>query len=267
MDAGCLELAQLCSQAVDYQKNGVRVDIKNAPHRLFPERPDFKKGEVDNPQGNDFYISEKTLGVLYRAIDIPESSTGERHFVSPTPLEQHPIYKALKPEIDRYVLNSTLNGSTTVKSNGSGKSRIELLRTEYVDELRFICMTHCLSDHPGSALTEEEIVVGTILAQSSQHRWRMERIYHMRAQTCVLVERIKGKMLPEHPHMASVEELKRGLTMAWMAWQDSLELISKSDGSSSSSSDFGLHSFGFIALDIIFQCLACLDSPRNVELV
>lgn len=40
-DDSCLQLAALCSQAVDYAKNGVPVDIHDSPRLLIPYKPDW----------------------------------------------------------------------------------------------------------------------------------------------------------------------------------------------------------------------------------
>lgn len=38
-----MTLAQLCSQAVDYPKNGVPVKFEDMPGKLFYAKPDWKK--------------------------------------------------------------------------------------------------------------------------------------------------------------------------------------------------------------------------------
>ena len=38
-----MALAGLCSQAVDYPKNGVAVNIENLPYKLIRAKPDWKK--------------------------------------------------------------------------------------------------------------------------------------------------------------------------------------------------------------------------------
>ena len=42
-DSGCLTLAALCNEAVDYPKNGVKVDLQQMPRRLIHAKPDWKK--------------------------------------------------------------------------------------------------------------------------------------------------------------------------------------------------------------------------------
>ncbi len=38
-----MKLAELCSQAVDYPKNGVPVDTEQIPRRIIHAKPDWKK--------------------------------------------------------------------------------------------------------------------------------------------------------------------------------------------------------------------------------
>ena len=61
-DKGCLELARLCNEAVDYPRNGRRVEITAMPRRLFANKPDWKKGEVDAYGKRDFYRSDRAVG-------------------------------------------------------------------------------------------------------------------------------------------------------------------------------------------------------------
>ena len=46
-DKDCMILAELCSQAVDYPKNGVPVDVEKVPSRLIHAKPDWKKVRGD----------------------------------------------------------------------------------------------------------------------------------------------------------------------------------------------------------------------------
>ena len=48
-DRDCLALAGYCSQAVDYPKNGVVVNIENMPQTRFRAKPDWKKVCVLHP--------------------------------------------------------------------------------------------------------------------------------------------------------------------------------------------------------------------------
>ena len=45
--------------------------------------------------------------------------------------------------------------------------------------MRYICLTHTLVDVPEVRLSEEEVVLGTILATTTQPRLRADRAFHM----------------------------------------------------------------------------------------
>jgi RNA-dependent RNA polymerase len=124
----------------------------------------------------------------------------------------------------------------------------------YVDELAYISSTHTLSSTNDVRLTEEEIVVGTILAKCSQRRWRKDRMHRMRTHSQVLVQEVQRKLMNNLDN-ASTAQIQQGLMKAWNAWDFSLQ----------HSNDFGANSFGLIALGIIFECLQKLGENAEVR--
>jgi RNA-dependent RNA polymerase len=235
-DESCLKLAKLCSQAVDYPKNGIPVDLENdkLPSTLIRCKPDWQSAEVETPRGTDYYESSRALGYLYRAITITDTAIIPSDEV--VDLSKDPISLALKPHVERQICPYVEPDVIPLDSQ-------EMFH-RYTDELRYICATHTLSNMPGIRLLEEEIVVGTILAKCSQKRWRNDRIYRMRLHTSVLVQNIRSELL-EKPDSASIEELRGGLAKAWRAWDLSVR----------NKTEFGAGSFGLIALGVIFDCL------------
>lgn len=127
----------------------------------------------------------------------------------------------------------------------------DLLRTyrRYVDELRYICATHTLSNTPGVRLLEAEVVVGTILAKCSQPRWRKERMYRMRLHAGTLVHDTQKCLFTDNGR-ESLTELIQALELSWGAWDLSLRRRN----------EFGAQSFGLIALGTLFDCLNKLNS-------
>ncbi|KAL6305270.1 RdRP-domain-containing protein [Sparassis latifolia] len=243
MDKSCLELAQLCSQAVDYPKNGKAVDIHDSPRFLIPYKPDWHQAEVADPRSTDYYESTRALGEMYRRITITPPSvapTGENAASDghrPRPLSDS-ISKALKPYIERQ-LHRFHNEDKDVAD-------IFDLFHKYRDELRYICMTHALSDAPEVRLTEEEIVVGTILAKCSQHRWRQDRTYRMRLHSSMLARDVRAKLFKQtSTEVPTTGELVYGLSQAWLAWDFSVR----------NKSLFAANSFGLIALSVICNIL------------
>jgi hypothetical protein len=54
------------------------------------------------------------------------------------------------------------------------------LHKHYICEMWYICITHTLVDAPDVHLKEEEVVLGTILANCAWSRWRSDRTYRMK---------------------------------------------------------------------------------------
>jgi RNA-dependent RNA polymerase len=225
-----LKLAELCSKAVDYPKNGIPVDIQNSPHFLIRFKPDWHAAEVVNPKQTDFYESTRALGYLYRAIDLEDvSSQSETRDQAPL---SDPISQRLDPLI-REIFPQHCDPD---------ELEITSIFQVYVDELRFICNTHTLSMSPGSCLSEEEVVAGTILAKCSQRRWRSDRIHSMRTHMSVAINEVRTRILPKLDNPPR-ENLECGLMKAWAAWIFSRE---RRNG-------FGASSFGLVVLGTIFD--------------
>ncbi|KAI0664721.1 RdRP-domain-containing protein [Cubamyces menziesii] len=249
-DPACIELAKLCSQAVDYPKNGVAVDIFDSPRLLIREKPDWKKAEDSDPRDTDYYFSSRALGVLFRSIDlnnlklptdsipIPSGSV----VLSTTTKREAPlsdvISQALRPFIERQ-LNYFHNDDRNVAD-------MKALFLQYEQELRYICVTHALSDAPDIRLQEEEVVVGTILAVCSQQRWRKDRMQRMRLHSSELVRDVRRNLFqPVDILNPQQGELLYGLSQAWLAWDFGMR----------NKTVFGARSFSLVALAVVLDTL------------
>ncbi|KAI0780590.1 RdRP-domain-containing protein [Trametes elegans] len=252
-DPACIELAGLCSQAVDYPKNGVPVDIFDSPRLLIREKPDWKKAEDSDPRDTDYYFSSRALGELFRSIDlnnlklpkgsppvqpaavtlVPAAAAPKRE----TPLSDV-ISLALKPFVEgqlHYFLN-----------NDQNVADMKTLFLRYEEELRYICLTHALSDAPDNRLNEEEVVVGTILAVCSQTRWRRDRMHRMRLHSSGLVQEVRMRLYqPADVLNPEQGELLYGLSQAWLAWDFGMR----------NRGVFGASSFSLVALGVVLDTL------------
>jgi RNA-dependent RNA polymerase len=258
LDENCIWLAELCSQvwlcwlccsraqyctyfflqAVDYPKQGIPVDIENdrLPRTLIRCKPDWHAAEVVSPRHTDYYESGRALGVLYRSITLDDPQPIPSNDDGPVRPLNDPISLALKKRVQYHLQPYT---------DPDGKSAdIAKLFGTYSEELRYICATHTLSNSPGVRLLEAEVVAGTILAKCSQKRWRKDRMYRMRLHASTLVRDIQRNILDDLDK-APEGELLFGLERAWQAWDFSLRR----------KTDFGGHSFGLIALGMVFDCL------------
>ncbi|KAI0775229.1 RdRP-domain-containing protein [Trametes elegans] len=248
-------LAQLCSQAVDYPKNGVPVDTEKMPQPLLHAKPDWKKAEDNDPRSSDYYESVRALGALFRNIEVtPVNPPKESYPNGPSaasicekPLSDS-ISQVLKPSINRY-LGRCINVDQEVEA-------LEPLFRYYAEELRYICLTHALSDHSDVRLSEEEVAIGTILAKCTQPRWRKDRMHRMRVHASQLVQhvtrwRLRAPVDKDAPEDEVVGALRRG----WLAWDYGMR----------NRAVFGARSFGLIALGVICDMLERLGQLEDGE--
>ena len=193
----------------------------------------------------DYYESPRALGELYRNItykkpdSIPQTkfSNGAGKFKPSI----DSITAALTPLYQKYLGTGLVIDAEVMEMNP--------LFQNYVLELRYMRFTHALSDSPESRLEEEEIVVGTILANCSQHRYRTDRTYRMRLHAATVVRTVQQALFkPEVPDTPQQGELVYGLRQAWMAWEFSRRYKHW----------FGAYSFGIIALGVMCNVLNTL---------
>ncbi|KAJ7256500.1 RNA dependent RNA polymerase-domain-containing protein [Mycena haematopus] len=253
-DQGCTYLAELCSQAVDYPKQGIPVDLDNTPlpRKLIRCSPDWHAAEVISPRETDYYPSEKALGDLYRAItlDDPEPISSDDGGISAVDVDpaSNSIYSTLVGRIQRSIPDFIVPDGTCTQTR--------VMFRKYVDELRYISATHTLTTEPGVNLLEAEIVVGTILAKCAQKRWRSDCIYRMRYHTTAVIRDIQKQMFPrEQDSDISAENLRASFERAWTAWDFSIR----------HEKEFGAKSFGLIALGMVFDSLDLL-LPKDLAL-
>lgn len=145
---------------------------------------------------------------------------------------------ALRSYISRHL------GQASLRNSEESVSEMEPLFRRYVDELRYISLTHALSDSPDDRLSEEEIVIGAILAVCSQNRYRADRMYRMRLNSRVLVDDIRRKLYVRQLE-PSLGAFRYGLRQAWLAWDFGMR----------NRGVFGANSFALIALRVILDIL------------
>jgi RNA-dependent RNA polymerase len=224
-DFRCMKLARLCSQAVDYAKNGNAVDLhNNLPKALIKFKPDWHKAEVTGARELDYYISDRALGYLYRTIELRDPKEPVEGLATESPDEMTPLQDAITlaiaPCIQR-TLKNTPDEAVAIERSSVEDGHAEQLHTHYVREMRYICVTHTLVDAPDVRLTEDEVVLGTILANCVQPRWRSDRSYRMRLHSEELVNDITTQLVQcgeGGSRTATDEQLLAALPHAWSAW-------------------------------------------------
>ncbi|KAH7883307.1 RNA dependent RNA polymerase-domain-containing protein [Phlebopus sp. FC_14] len=239
LDSLCLKLAEMHSQAVDYPKNGNKVDIQDMPRNLIKFKPDWHKAEQESPHQTDYYESTRALGHLYRNIELeklPEITAN---------MTGDPISRELERQIRRHLQGRRRESDT---------EWLDSVFSSYHDELVYMSTTYTLAGVAGARLLEEELVVGTILAKCSQKRYRKDRVYAMKENVGFLVQDTRRELVGTMEE-ASEEELRTNLASGWAAWEYS---TLKTYGSEKP--PFGICSFGLIALGVVLECLERLGS-------
>ena len=255
-DDRCMKLAKLCSQAVDYAKNGNAVELHgNLPKAPMKLKPDWHKAEVTGSRELDYYESERALGYMFRNIELldpkePIEGLPTKPTKANPPLED-PISLVLAPLVRR-TLNSNPNPDTPDGAEADSESEnghAEQLHAHYVREMRYICVTHTLVDAPDVRLKEEEVVLGTILANCAQSRWRSDRTYRMKFHVGDLVNDIREQIVQIDGALTLEEQPRASLSRAWEAWAWAQHHRDE---------EF-IESFSLIVLGLIFDSLKCLD--------
>ncbi|CDO73610.1 hypothetical protein BN946_scf185014.g80 [Trametes cinnabarina] len=247
-DSRASTVDDICDFIVEYINSDV-LGLLSDRHLMIADQ---SKAEDSDPRDTDYYFSSRALGELFRSIDlnnlklpttsIPIPSGGV--VLPPTKREQplsDVISVALRPLIEQQ-LHYYHNEDRNVADMTS-------LFLRYEQELRYICVTHALSDAPDIRLREEEVVVGTILAVCSQQRWRRDRMQRMRLQSSELVRDVRrGLYQPADVLNPEQGELLYGLSQAWLAWDFGMR----------NKTVFGARSFSLVALGVVFDTLTKL---------
>ena len=278
-----MRLAGLCSQAVDYPKNGVPVNLEDLPHTIIHAKPDWKKVRTSyfcyhlterthitshqlQPEDNDyrpadFYESTRALGVLFRNIEVQSITPPSSSYPNGTPLDpvhERPlsdnISQALRPAIERHL--------GRFNTSFASLSAIEPLFRHYARELGYICLTHAPSENTDVRLCEEEVALGAILAKCSQRRWKKDRMHRMREHAAQLVRDVRHRQralgVPLHRDSKDgsgppEEELRAALERGWAAWDFGMR----------NRTTFGAQSFALIGLNVVCDMLERLDKKAQ----
>ena len=254
----CQKLCQIHSNAVDYPKSGTPVALNTVPRPRYDHKPDWHAPETVNLDGStNFYESQKAIGKLFRAIDLPEVRVQNP---AARKQRQHVRDDASEPDLDDVFAALCIGDRQDDALESAVKNRvgkfisvephstnvevaIETL-TRYSIDLQGICACNTIQRRKTAMLSEEEAVVGTIVAKCSQRNRRKDAMAQLREQTSNLVKSVQEE-LAGGEETSQREWLKR----AWAAWKVSRHLKDR----------FGAHSYGWIALGEIFGAMKAIE--------
>ncbi|KAF8609423.1 RdRP-domain-containing protein [Ceratobasidium sp. AG-I] len=253
-DPDCLTLAALHSKAVDFPKSGTPVNLSELP-RFSGTRPDWDAGELGYRNTQYVYPSTRALGQLHRAIQLNEDKLQRKgtcpssQFATELDITRHAkplerakrdlIYHHLRAKLAKYIYVDEVPRECF-------EAAVELLE-EYISELTRICNTYALTSR--SILSEEEVVAGTILEPTSQHRRRRDMISEMRTASTSLVSNVKDVL-----RGSDSDELEDWMLRSWAAYQ-----VARG------SDEFGHNSFGLLAFGNAFEAVEAITQRDTVR--
>ncbi|KAG7089313.1 hypothetical protein E1B28_011008 [Marasmius oreades] len=259
----CMKMAELHSLAVDYPKSGNPVPIQTIPKRNNLLLPDWYAPEtMYKMDPTKFYPSQKAIGKLFREIKLeaPQQASQEgraqRHALRRKHREEDdfieeleglqirgdddPLYDAICDRVAEFL------DDVDQEVNDESWAHVGNLFRGYRSELETICSTYTLSARRGAMLTEEEATVGTIVANTSQPRKRLDHIGKLREQTDTLVRNVR-ESLEGDDSVSPAESLRQ----AFVAWEFARSLCVSGFGRGQP--PFGARSFWWVTLGAVFE--------------
>ncbi|KAF8987927.1 RdRP-domain-containing protein [Hymenopellis radicata] len=263
-DKDCMLLADLHSRAVDFPKSGTAVAIREIPRR--PSLlPDWHAPETMSYLDPDvYYASQRAIGKLFRAVDLPavkiESSAARQErrraeadeTADPFEDEDEVVTEALSTAFSRFTsyVSQHLPINTPLTPT---PDRIDSLRSTFLyyrSQLQNTCSLHSILPGRGAMLTEEEVFIGTIVANASQPAKRLDHISKVREETTLLVNHVREELMSVDGE--SVRDLEHRLRLSYWAWRRCLQ-----------SDVFGANSFGWIAMEVCFRLIDEIDETME----
>jgi hypothetical protein len=225
--------------------------LKELP-KVSKRKPDWHAPETVNPNNQKYYRSDRAIGRLFRAIDLPieqEANSRPRrrrrrraretegieermNNLGVTDPRQTYLFEVVQDRVNEMMY-------TDAEHDEGQVAAIESLFSRYAVELLAICMANTLSHMESAHLSEAEAIMGTIAQKTSQRQKRKEMMAKLREGTDRLVRGIREELAGDDS--VSAEE---SLTRAWIAWDFS-----------ASQRRFGAMSFGWVALGAIFEAI------------
>lgn len=250
------------SDAVDYPKSGQPVPLAYLPRLKFKAKPDWNAPETIKPDRTRFYPSPRAIGRLFREIDLPAVETvreAQRRQRRNLRQDGEEGYTTVEDILQSFTRDDPQDNTAyeTVFEHVSGFITLgqheddlvaemwELLEN-YKSQLQTICADHTLSYVKDAMLTEEEAVVGTIVAKCSQPRRRKDLMSKMREQTANLVDDTLQQIAGEDGILPT-----KTLERAWVAYR--LAVLE------SEYETFGVRSFAWVALSQVFDAIKVIE--------
>ncbi|SPO03628.1 related to RNA-directed RNA polymerase (RdRP) [Cephalotrichum gorgonifer] len=188
-DGDCMKLAEMHSQAVDFSKTGIPVDVSEMPNHKPKFRPDFftpgpvarihdlneigfldhndtKEDEEEAAPEYMYYKSEKILGKLYRSVDEKDIwSTVHRTVPKDTPS----IWDQLLGVVDEELARLRLAGLVMWEDKVENARNIQKSYEANIWDIRGQC-----GSSMNAPLTELEVLTGSIFNKAGRQSRRQK---------------------------------------------------------------------------------------------
>jgi hypothetical protein len=217
-------------------------------------KPDWHAPEtvrVSNLEKSGYYVSQSIIGKMFRKIELPDAPRSHqraRDQDQKTGLATLSLKTLSLDDPISTILHRILTSYVDLDHPEDMSSAISGLFDHFSVELEFIGYSCSLAKHGARRLSEEELLVGTIAAKTTQFRIRQDSMASMREQTTILVQRTL-KELQGSENDSILEWANR----AWMAWK--VSLMKKRV--------FGARSFGFMALHAILEVIEVMEQAGD----
>lgn len=258
-----MRLSQLHSDAVDYPKTGRPVQLRTIPRLKWAIKPDWSAPETSaSLDKSKYYESQRAIGRLFRAIDLPavHSAHDAQHDLPKRiqlsqAAELDEVVAAFhaaepfEPDELTFTVYERVTGFIAVgRHDDNLVGELWDIFQQYMYQIKLICADHTLSTAHKAMLTEEEVVIGTIVAKCSQRRKRKEMMSKMRERTAALAQEVGSQIEGDEGILPEMS-----LERAWIALR-----ISNLEQDA-----FAAKSFGWIALGEIFDAIKRIEESEG----
>lgn len=265
-DKSCLQLAKLHSDAVDYPKTGKPVPIRDIPKDYPGGLPDWSKPEIVK-DGEDYYKSQKALGVLYRDIqlfdpkrrrrqrrmngsfahDAGEDTLVSRMSNSQQNMGDDEVYEGVMSRMRPFLSDEIPNGKQQLIDIADN------LFDSFAARLEDICASYTMSNKQ-ERLSEVEAILGVISERTSQPRGRNEQMARLREHTSQLVTDTLWEL-----ELGEQRDNRKRLALALAAWD-----LSKGKMASEQET-FGARSFWWVSLGAVFDAMRAIEREEGIH--
>jgi RNA-dependent RNA polymerase len=192
-------------------------------------------------------IAEQGARQLRLKLDRGESRAPTVEIKAEVDIVQPGWHKEIQEAVDKSVSKFI----TLVEPSLGQIDETNQLLHNYTAQLQAICSANALSHARNAVLTEEEIVVGTIVAKTSQPRLRKDAMSRVREQSASLVREVREDLEGDDD-----DSNEAWLHRAWVAWRVAI--------ADAESDKFGSMSFWWIALGSVLDAVRALESREVV---